>query len=281
MAFFEMEDGRLYYELRGRGRPVVLLHGAWASHGWWRWQVPELARHFQVLTVDVRGHGRSSPLDGVYSVAGFARDLDKLLEGLGVEEAALVGWSMGGLISMQYCLDHPRRVRALVLIATRGHRNRAMKIRVVVNYVRSVLGLVMVLSVPRKYDRTGRTMAEESRGWFERETRKMLSPTAPKEVLAWVASELARNPRKNYLAVARSLWNWGPGEALREIGVPTLIIVGEDDRLTPPRFSRLLHEIIPDSRLVVVENATHYAALERAETVNSEIIDFLSRMWPE
>jgi len=88
-------------------------------------------------------------------------------------------------------------------------------------------------------------------------------------------ADLIKNPRNNYFEVAKSLWNWGVGEELRRINVPTLIMVGENDNRTPPGFSRLIYELIPDSKLVIVEDAGHCLALERPEVVNGEIINFL------
>ena len=76
MPFVEVEGGRLFYEVRGKGRPLLLIHGAWASHEWWRWQSQELARKYHVISPDVRGHGQSSPLTRVYSVHELAKDLE-------------------------------------------------------------------------------------------------------------------------------------------------------------------------------------------------------------
>ena len=276
MPFVEVEDGKLYYEISGKGRWLVLIHGAWASHGWWRWQAPELSRDYRVLSLDVRGHGQSSTLEGEYSVDGFARDLGMLLQKLGIEDAVLVGWSMGGIISMQYCLNHPSKVRALILIATRGHRNPHMKRSIMFQYLRARLSLLMDFASPRKYDRA----AEKFPGERERagnEVKNMLSPTAPKEVFDWVMADLINNPRENYFEVAKSLWDWEAGEELGRINVPTLIMVGEKDDRTPPRFSRLIHDKIPNSRLVIVKGAGHCLPLERPGVVNAQIISFLRK----
>jgi pimeloyl-ACP methyl ester carboxylesterase len=274
VPFVEVEEVRLFYEVRGEGRPLVLIHGAWASHEWWRWQVPELSSYYQVVALDVRGHGKSSPLKGAHSVNGFAKDLDILLERIGIDETVLVGWSMGGLISMQYCLNHPSKVRALILIATRGHRNPKLRRRIILQYLQARLNFMMDIAAPRKYDRAAERFPKQRR-WLESEVRNMISPSAPKEVLDWVIADLSHNPRENYFEVAKSIWNWEAGEALKSIMVPTLIMVGDGDNRTPPRFSHLLHAAIPDSRLVIVENAGHCLPLERPERVNAEIIKFL------
>lgn len=275
MPFVEVEDGRLYYDVIGEGNPLVLIHGAWVSHEWWRWQVPEFSRQYKVLLLDVRGHGQSSPLQKAYSVNGFTRDLEILLQKTGIEEAVLVGWSMGGIISMQYCLDNPSKVKALVLIAARGHRNPYFKLKVLFHHLQARLSLIMNFTSPRKYDRAAQSFPDRNRDWLRREVSNMLSPTVPKQVFDWVMNELANNPVGNYLEIARSIWDWEAGEELRKINVPTLIIAGEKDTWIPTRFPRLLYSAIPNSRLVIVENAGHYLSIERPEAVNAEIIKFL------
>ena len=275
MPFADVKEGRLYYEARGEGRPLVLIHGAWASHEWWRWQVPELSSYYQVVVLDVRGHGRSSPLKTAYSVEGFAEDLDILLEGIGIDETVLVGWSMGGMIAMQYCLNSPSKVKALVLIATRGHRNPQLKLRILLQYVQAQLRLLMDFTAPRKYDRAAERFPGPGAAWLEREVERMLSPSAPEEVHNWVMAQIREKPRENYFEVAKSFWNWGVGDELKRIGVPTLVMVGANDNRTPPRFSRLLEAAIPESRLVIVEGEGHCLPMECSERVNGEIIRFL------
>ena len=267
MPFVEVEKGRLYYEISGNGRWLVLIHGAWSTHEWWRWQVPELSQSYRVLSLDVRGHGQSSPLEKPDSVDNFANDLGTLLQKVGADEVALVGWSMGGIISMQYYLDNPSRVKALVLIATRGHRNPKMKLRVWLQQIQARLSLMMDFA-----DYEAFIYQDE----VEKEIRSMLSLATPKEVVDWIMADLANNPRSNFLEVAKSLWDWEAGERLTTINVPTLIMVGKEDNRTPPQFSCLLHAKIPDSKLVVVENCGHYLLLERPDIVNTEIMRFLN-----
>lgn len=275
MPFVQVEDGRVFYESLGTGKPLVLLHGAWASSRWWKWQIPDLSRQYQVITMDMRGHGRSTDRQGGYSLQGYVEDLESLLHELGVNETAFVGWSMGGMIAMKYCMQYPRSVKALVLMATRGHKNPAMKPRILFHYLRTLLHLFVDFTAPRKYDRTGVSFQKESDKWIRNETGKVLSSRAPGEVFDWMVSELTRHPRRNYLQVARGLWNWEAGEALHGLQTPTLIMVGEKDPWAPPRFSRLLHEAIPNSRLLIVDGQKHYVAMERPDLVNTAILSFL------
>ena len=82
MPFVKVADAKLYYETYGQGRQLVLMHSAWASHEWWQWQVADFARIYQVYSYDARGHGKSTPLREVFSVEGFAQDLDIFLQRL-------------------------------------------------------------------------------------------------------------------------------------------------------------------------------------------------------
>lgn len=274
MSFVNVGDGRIYYEVEGMGRTLILIHGAWTSHTWWRWQIPVLSKDYRVLTIDVRGHGFSTPLESASSVEGFSHDLESVIEKTGSNEVALIGWSMGGLIAMQYCLDHPSRVKALILLATRGHRNPQMKRKIRIQYLRARLNFFTKIVAPRKYDmKTSQFPGDEDD--IKNEIETMLSPSVSQEVSDWVMDDISKRPGQDFYEVARSIWGWGPGEELRKIRAPSLIMVGEDDRTTPPDFSHRLHALLPDSRLIIVEDAGHCLAIERPDVVNNEIIAFL------
>jgi pimeloyl-ACP methyl ester carboxylesterase len=274
VPYVDVENGKLYYTVNGSGPPLVLLHGAWASHGWWQWQVPDFAQAYQVYSYDARGHGKSTPLRDVFSVTGFTKDLEILLQRLQINETVLIGWSMGGIISMQFCLNHPKKVKALILIATSGHRIPGLKLRIYSHYFQAILGLLMDFAQPRKYDRSAQQFPRQNL-WLEHQVRNMLSPLASKEVFNWVLTDIRDNPRENFFTVIKSLWNWEAKDKLRQIMVPTLIMAGQNDTLAPPRFSQLLHDVIPNSKLLIIENTSHYLVLERPELVNAEIVRFL------
>ena len=106
----------------------------------------------------------------------------------------------------------------------------------------------------------------------------MLSPRTPREALDWIIADITNNPRINYWEVIRSVWNWEAGEELKMINVPTLILVGDRDSLTPPQISHRLHMAIPNSELVIVKDASHYLVLEDPHRVNSEILNFLNKI---
>ncbi|MGD2271727.1 MAG: alpha/beta hydrolase [Desulfobacterales bacterium] len=278
MPYVEVENGKLYYTVNGSGPPLVLLHSAWASHEWWNRQIPVLAEKYRSYVLDIRGHGKSTPLEKKYSVAGFAKDLKTFLSTLSIEKTVLIGWSLGGIISMQYCIHNPLQVDALILIATQGHKNPRLKRQIIVYYIQALLQLLTDFTQPRKYDRNSRKFASQSNKWLERQVSSALSSTASKEVLDWIVADITDNPRKHFWEVIGSVWNWTAGEELKHIEVPTLILVGDQDRLTPPSLSHRLHGSIPNSKLVIVKAASHYLVLEHPDRVNSEILTFLKEI---
>jgi non-heme chloroperoxidase len=269
MPFAEVDNGVIYYEVIGEGRWVVLIHGAWAHHRWWQCQIQELSKKYKILALDVRGHGKSTQLEKPYSILGFIRDLDSLFQKAGVDEMILIGWSMGGIISMQYCMDHPDRVKGMVLVATRALRNPMFRWRLRFQLLQTWLNLLMDFAGYSALDYTNR---------LEREVSTMLAPATPKQIVDWAKEDLSKNPRKNIVQVAKSLWDWEAGERLRTIQVPTLILVGRNDRQTPPALSQYIHSRIPGSRLTILEDCGHYLILERADRVNEEILEFLGEI---
>lgn len=276
MPEMDIGNGKIFYRVYGTGRPLVLVHGAWASHEWWKWQIDELSQSYRVLVMDVRGHGRSSPLREAYSVQGFGHDLAVLLDRVGIGTTALIGWSMGGIISMEYCLLHPSKVEALVLIGVRSRFGFGMRLRILSEYLRNVLRLMSTFSAPRAYDFKAAEEPVDLTEGFLREAQKMVSPEASEEVIQWLAATMAQTPFGSFFEIARSIRSWKAGVELSRIQTPTLIIVGEKDRLTPPNHSTLLHQFLPHSRLIVVEGASHYVAMERPDLVNSAIRGFLT-----
>jgi pimeloyl-ACP methyl ester carboxylesterase len=119
--FAEVNGIRLYYESAGSGPPVVLVHGLGLSGDMWRYQMPALAERHRVITVDTRGHGRTSKPPGPYEMSMYVEDVRQLLDVLGVDKAVLIGLSMGGGIVQCFGLAHLERLIALGLISTGNH----------------------------------------------------------------------------------------------------------------------------------------------------------------
>lgn len=276
MSFIHLEDGQLHYKITGRGGWwLVFIHGAWASHKWWKWQIPAFSRDHLVLSFDLRGHGQSSPLPQNYSLSGFVKDLSILLKKIEIEGAVLIGWSLGGIIALEYYLQFPQKIKALVLISTKSQRQPPLKRQIWWAYLRARLNLMINLSAPRKYDRDAKIFPDE-KDRLENELKQFIPLPLYQEVYGWIKDDLKNYSPRNYLEIAQNLWNWEISqEKLKNISVPTLILVGEKDKITPPPFSEFLHQQIPNSQLIIVKDAGHLLPLEQPEEVNAYIFHFL------
>ncbi len=118
MPYVPTRDIITYYEETGRGEPLVLIRGLGSDLQAWATQVPDLAKHFRVITYDNRGAGRTGAPDKPYSLSGMADDLAALLEALKVEQAHILGYSMGGMIAQEFALKYANRVDKLILLGT-------------------------------------------------------------------------------------------------------------------------------------------------------------------
>lgn len=112
----------MYYEIHGEGEPLVLLHGAYMSiDSNWAGLIPTLAKDHQVIAIELQGHGHTTDRDGPITYEGMADDVVALLDSLGIEKAALFGYSMGGGVAIRMAIDHPEMVTRLVA-ASAGYR---------------------------------------------------------------------------------------------------------------------------------------------------------------
>jgi len=118
MPLLTLGGATLRYDRAGAGPTVLLIHGWLGNRSFWERQITALRDRFTVVTVDLRGHGESSPPRTGYTIGGMAADLEQLVRAIGAQKVAVVGWSMGGMIAQSLAIDHPKRLRRLVLMAT-------------------------------------------------------------------------------------------------------------------------------------------------------------------
>lgn len=276
MPYLNTPNGRIFFHVQGNGPPLVLIHGAWASHEWWKEQIKGLSASYRVYAMDLRGHGLSCNLEGPSSIEEFSRDLQSLILSENIERPVLVGWSMGGFIAMRYFMDHQKSRGALALIGARATRSARVKARIMYRYFKNLLTLLTIFSEPRNYKASDIQGPGPANPLLRREVKRSLSENASEELVDWIAGQMGKTLFRNYLEIARSFWNWGPGERIRAIRVPTLVMVGENDNVTPPENSQFIHEHIEGSTLSVIPDAGHYCALERPGMVNERIKRFLN-----
>jgi pimeloyl-ACP methyl ester carboxylesterase len=245
-------DGQpLHYAETGAGAlALVLVHGAGGNHLVWTRQLEGLADAARVIALDLPGHGASGG-DGCRTVADYAEAVRRFLVALGAP-AVLGGHSLGGAIAQMVALSAPGLLRGIALVGT-GARLRV---------------------VPKLFD----LMREDHAAGVAFVNGQGWSPSSP--------PALVEGGRRAMLAT-RAAVTVGDFTAcdgfdvmarLGEIAVPALVIAGEDDRLTPPRYAEHLAAAIPGARLVRVPAAGHYMMIEQPDAVNAALRDFLAAL---
>jgi pimeloyl-ACP methyl ester carboxylesterase len=271
----KVADVNLYYELYGRGDPLVLVAGTGISLAPWRVsQVPEFARHYQVLIYDHRGLGRSDKPDMHYTTRLFAKDCVGLMDALGIKRAHMMGHSMGARVCQWIALDYPERVRSLVLSGP-GSGKYSEELE---DYPRGVpldAALEMIEKGYEKYqsDHWGP-------GFMFSEQFMKEHPDVVKKYQELIVDEVP--PLKCYLrhVVARQCHE--TTHLLDKIKAPTLVIVGSKDiheggTGNHVDSAKVLAARIPNAELVLVEGGRHGFLREMPEKGHPPILDFLRR----
>lgn len=245
------------------GLPVLFIHGMLFDHRTWRPQIDVLVRRFRVVAYDVRGHGHSEAGDGQFTYRMFVNDLIALLDHLGIKRAVLCGLSMGGSIALRTIELHPERVLALVLCDTHSapDSNHA-------KYWRE--------QAIEEIKRNGLKM------FADEFLRKVFHPTTflsrPEIIEAVRATILATSPAAVCGALLAQAGRTDTTPALTEIKVPTLLLAGEEDTLTPPSVMHSMQEKIPRSELRIVPAAGHVSNLENPDVFNNYLEEFLDKL---
>lgn len=261
MTIVDHQGVRIAVEDRGTGVPIVLGHSFLCSGEMWRAQVPVLAENYRVINPDFRGHGRSSHLAAPFTLYDAVDDVIAVLDELGIERAIWCGLSIGGMVALRAALASPERVAGLILMdtdagaETLGH---TLKYRAMGAIARAVGLRPLLPSVARLM--FGATTRRERPALVEEWQARFADIHVPSALLALDA--LIR--RDSLLS------------RLPEIRVPSLVLVGEEDRSLPVPFSRRLHDRLPESTFRLIPGAGHLAALEQPERVNQALRDFLA-----
>jgi 3-oxoadipate enol-lactonase len=253
----------LSYDVRGTGPAVLLLHAFPLSLGMWDDQARALAAAFQVVRFDARGFGGTPPGDGLLTMERIADDAAALLDHLQVPAAAVCGLSMGGYAAFAFARNHPTRLRGLVLADTkapadtdqarRARAEQADKVR------REGTAAIVDAVLPKLLGKT----SHETRPTVAARVRELILANPPRGVTDALAGLAAR-------ADSRA--------TLREIRVPTLVVCGEEDVITPVADAEALQAGIDGSALELLPKAGHLANLEAPEAFSRALEAFLRRL---
>jgi pimeloyl-ACP methyl ester carboxylesterase len=252
------------FEERGVGRPgappIVLLHGFPLEHRMWEAQLSGLSRSFRVIAADLRGFGRS-PCEDAFTIPSLADDVHGLLESLGALPCVLCGLSMGGYVALAYVRKYPTTLRGLILVATKAEADAAPARegrQKMIDAVRAGGSKAIADAMEPKL------LAEATlrgRPDVVRSLRGMMEGCPPGTIERALVAMRDRPDQTDNLP---------------SIPVPTLVLVGEHDAITPPDVARAMHSKIPNAQLEVIPGAGHMAPMEQPDAVTRAIERFVA-----
>lgn len=260
MPFLPVNGIDLYYEITGTGDSLLLIHGHGSSTRDWAYQVEYFSRKYQVITVDMRGCGRSSKPKGRYSIRMFAEDTAAFLDSLGIGAVHVMGISMGGMIALELALGFRHLVKSLVLINTYPEmRVETWQERMMVWRRFLVLDLFGVR-------RMGSILS-----------RMLFIKPEQEELRKTFVDHWAENERRAYRESLKAIVNWDVEARLGEIDCPVLVVASDEDYL-PLEEKRAYTTSLRAGKLVVIEDARHAVTAERPEELNRAVNEFLTEI---
>ena len=265
MPYIRSSDGvRLHYRESGRrsGPPVLMIQGLGADKHGWDVQRLALAPWYHTIALDNRGAGRSDKPYGVYSLEQMADDAIAVLDAVGVERAHVVGASMGGAITQIIGLRHPERVRSLTLACTACHHHAWRK------------ELLAEWAEVAQTRGMGAMTSEAARWVIGPRSFRRLAPA-----IGWMGPLALSRPPHAFVGQVAAILSIDDtlADSLDQIDAPTLVMVGNQDILTPRGDSEEIADRIPGAELVVISGAAHGFMIEHATTFNRILLDFIGR----
>lgn len=253
----------LNYELAGSGRCLALIHGLGDDLTLWANQIPAFAKHYRVLRYDVRGFGESDKPEEEYSAEIFSEDLYLLLKALKIDEAFVLGYSMGGVIAQRFALDYPEITKALIIVSSASECNQ-----------QAIERYETTAHIAEKHGME--VLEREMEGYF---TKRRFFPgfaeRNPDSVAKFRKHWLGNDP-KGYARAARAMAKCALTSQLGNIRCPTLIIVGDKDISAGVGGSVIMSRHIPGSQLKMLKDCGHDPMTEQPELFNATVMEFLA-----
>lgn len=260
MTFVNIDNLNLAYTDSGIGRPVVLIHGYPFNRSLWTEQIERLGDRYRVIAPDLRGFGDSDASAEPATMDRFAQDVALLMDHLEIPQAVIGALSMGGYIAFSFYRQFPSRVRALILADTRAQADTEEAKQTREQQAEKALseGMAGIADAMLPKLLTPETVSKHPE--IVKRVRDMMLRTKPEGAAAALRGMAARDDQTSLLP---------------QISVPTLIVVGAEDAITPVADSEKMAAAIAGSRLRVLENAGHVSNLERTEQFNDALLEFL------
>jgi non-heme chloroperoxidase len=270
--YLETQDGaKIYYEDHGEGRPILLVHGWLCSSKFWQKNVPELANEFRVVTIDLRGHGNSSKVLAGHTIRQYARDVREVIEHLRLQDAVLVGWSLGGPVVLSYYQQYGRnsRLKALGLVdcapfpfSPADWNSHALR-----NY---------------SYDGMNATFAvytADPRKFAAAFTGRMFKQTPPDAEADWIIVEMMKTPTWIAEAVYSDFLMSDLAKTLPAVKVPVIVFAANSGVF---RNGIAMGEAIagqaPHGTFIPFEDAGHMLFYEQPQKFNGALATFIKAL---
>lgn len=264
-GYVDLGDGKLYYAAAGEGQPLVLSHAGFVDSRMWDEQWSDFTQRYRVIRYDMRGFGKSDPVAAPIS---RRHDLDRLLKQLDVARPALIGCSLGGEMILDFALDYPEWVTALVVVSTApgGFELQGEPPRYLMEMMAAIEQGELALASEL-----------QNRLWVDGPFRQ------PEQVNPLVRQRAAE---MNRIALANGTWGKADAQPLQpldppaaqrlnEIHVPTLIVAGALDHPEILRAAEVLAATIPGAKKVVIPDCAHMPNMEKPAEFNHAVLDFL------
>ena len=248
----------LSHQVCGHGPPLAFLHGFPLDRRMWNDVAPKLQQQGRIISLDFRGFGQSRSTDA-FTIDSMAEDVHRTLAALGALPVTLAGLSMGGYVAFAFARKYPDDLRALLLIDTRAQADGAEE-------------------KERRNEMIQLVRAHGAAAIAERLLPRLIDPRNS-HVLPLLRTMIEECPAltiEHALAAMRDRPDSTP--LLPGITIPTLVVVGENDVMTPVTTARAMHQQLPQARLSVIAQAGHMSPMERPQEVTSAISEFLSSL---
>jgi len=273
--FAKIDGIKLCYNDFGKGKPIFLIHGIGGKKETWIAQVNELSMHFRVLAFDMRGVGKSDRLNIPYTMEMLADDIAGLMDYLKIDEAHIIGRSLGGMVAQHFVLKYPEKVQKLVLMTT----NPWVPDEKAAEFIKKG----RLKEIKELKNDPNKAFWQKSRVLFHKDFRKKMKENPEKKFNGIFSAkdlieESTKNPSRpqDIENLSHTLRSHDILDQIQNINQETLLISGSHDRLTPKISMMEIHKKIPKSRIQVIENSGHFLHLSHAREVNKILIEFLT-----
>jgi pimeloyl-ACP methyl ester carboxylesterase len=264
MPKIKVNDIDIYYEIHGEGDPLILIHGSPANIDWWTPTfIKEISKKYKIIIFDNRGAGRSDDPNVEYSIKTLANDTVDLIDALNIDNTYILGHSMGGMIAQELALNYSERIEKLVLCSTNcggpeqiPPTNEAMKI-----------------------------MGGITGGKTPKEVAKLTIPLCFSEdfiknnpdFIEFIIQQIIKAPTNSnsFIRQHKAIMTFHAGRNLKKINISTLIMHGEKDIMVPPQNAEIISNLIPNAKLILLNNSAHLLYLEETELFIKNLLDFL------